>query len=60
MAYYVGEDSFGSDLPENWGAIADFLNQLIDERGVQSDQNACNEIWDDFWKGKLNMTPEMF
>ena len=60
MSYYVTEDSFDSELPENWGQIADYLNQIIDERGVENDHNACNEIWEEFWQGNLNMTPEMF
>jgi len=60
MSYYVTENSFGSEIPENWGQIADYLNQIIDERGVENDHNACNEIWEEFWQDNLNMTPEMF
>ena len=58
MTYYVTADSFGSELPENWGAIADYLNQLIDELGIEEDHNACNELWEDFWHEKLDMKPD--
>ena len=55
--HYVTGDSFGSDLPENWEEIADFLNGIIDERGIQDDREACQELWEQFWWGDLEMTP---
>ena len=54
MSYYISADSFGADIPENYGQIADFLNQLIDERGIEEDHDACNELWDAFFSGELD------
>jgi hypothetical protein len=55
MTYYITADSFGADLPENWGQIADFLNSLIHEQGIENDRAAVNDLWDDFWSGKIQM-----
>lgn len=54
MAYYITADSFGADIPENYGQIADFLNQLIDERGIAENHDACNELWEAFCNGELD------
>lgn len=53
--HFITEDSFGADLPENWGQIADFLNELIDEQGIEYDLNAVNDLWDRFWAGEIPM-----
>ena len=42
-------ESFGSDVPENWQEIADELNKIIEERGIEDDLNAINELWDEYW-----------
>lgn len=55
MTHYITENSFGAEIPDNWGQIADFLNGIIDERGIEYDLNAVNELWDDFWSGKIQM-----
>ena len=53
MKHYITVDSFGADLPDNWEEIASFLNAIIDERGIADDISAVNELWDDYWEGRL-------
>ncbi len=53
MKCWVTGESFGADLPENWEMITEFLNSIIGERGIEDDQNAVNDLWDDFWAGKV-------
>ncbi len=55
---YITMDSFGSECPLNWEAIADALNEIIDERGILEDDEACNELWEAFCRGKLENVPE--
>lgn len=47
--YYITEDSFGGNLPENWEEIAEELNQIIDDRDIADDLNAVNELWEEYW-----------
>lgn len=47
--HYITEESFGSELPENWEEIANELNRIIDERGIADDELAVNELWDEWW-----------
>lgn len=49
MTYYITADSFGADIPENWQEIAEELNAIIDERGIEEDHNAVNELWEEYW-----------
>ena len=51
-------DSFGSDLPENWEEIADFLNNLIEERGIENDQDELDQLWEDYCNGDIPGAPE--
>lgn len=59
MTYYITVDSFGSELPDNWEEISAFLNRIIDERGIAEDHEACNELWDTYWHGKILMMNEV-
>lgn len=51
-------DSFGSMLPENWEEIADFLNALIEERGIENDQDELDQLWEDYCNGDIPGAPE--
>ena len=55
--YYITVDSFGSYCPENWEEIADFLNAIIDERGISEDHDAVNELWEAYCNGELEGAP---
>lgn len=57
MTYYVTADSFGEELPRNWEEIAEYLNNLIDERGISENNAECNELWDEYWKGNISGAP---
>jgi len=50
-------DSFGSNLPRNWEEIADFLNNLIEEKGDDS-KLAAEELWEDYCAGNIKGAPE--
>ena len=50
-------DSFGADLPVNWDEIADFLNALIDERGIEDDHDAVNDLWEAYCAGEIPDAP---
>ncbi len=51
-------DSFGSECPENWEEIADFLNALIEERGIENDPDELNRLWEDYCNGDIPGAPE--
>ena len=51
-------DSFGSECPYNWEEIADFLNNLIDERGIADDREATDQLWEDYCSGDIPGAPE--
>lgn len=51
-------DSFGSMLPENWEEIADFLNNLIEERGIENDPDELDQLWEDYCNGDIPGAPE--
>lgn len=51
-------DSFGSECPENWEEIADFLNALIEERGIENDPDELNQLWEDYCNGDIPGAPE--
>lgn len=50
-------DSFGSNLPKNWEEIANFLNNLIEEKGDDS-KLAVEELWEDYCSGRIEDAPE--
>lgn len=43
-------ESFGSDLPENWEDICSILNDYAESHPDEDP----NEIWEDYWQGKLD------
>ena len=43
-------ESFGSDVPENWEDIAAELNDIIKQRGIENDQSAINDLWEEYWQ----------
>jgi hypothetical protein len=51
-------DSFGSMIPENWEEIADFLNGIIEERGIENDQDELDQLWEDYCNGDIPGAPE--
>ena len=51
-------DSFGSMLPENWEEIADFLNAIIEERGIENDLDDLARLWEDYCSGDIPGAPE--
>lgn len=53
MENWITIESFGADVPNNWEQIADFLNEIIRERGIEDDHNEVNELWDAFWSGRI-------
>lgn len=61
MPEYYNMDSF-TDLPANWEEICAFLNGILDERitdDMDDDEihDAMNQLWDDYWSGKLENAP---
>ena len=50
-------DSFGSECPSNWEDIASALNDLILQRGISSDRDAVDALWEDYWDGSLEGVP---
>jgi len=55
--YWVTADSFGDTIPANWEEIADFLNNIIRERHIEEDHDACNELWEDYCNGDIPGAP---
>ena len=56
-------DSFGSECPENWEEIANYLNDLADLLGIPEDNSPeANEqlenIWEKYCNGDLPDAPE--
>lgn len=51
-------DSFGSMLPANWEEIAEFLNNLIEERGIENDKDELDKLWEDYCNGDIPGAPE--
>lgn len=57
MENWITIDSFGAEVPSNWEDIADFLNDIIRERGIEGDHNEVNELWEAYWQGKFPDAP---
>ena len=53
MKKFTG-DSFGSNCPDNWEEIVDFLNSIL-ESGPEGDME---EIWEQYCSGSLEGAPE--
>ena len=58
--YFITAESFGADCPDNWRQIADYLNGVIRDRGIEFNRSAVNALWDDFWSDRLDRTPDDF
>ena len=58
MENWITADSFGADIPANWEEIAEFLNDIIRERSIETDHNAVNELWEAYWNGNFPDAPE--
>lgn len=54
----ITADSFGSEIPANWEEIADFLNEIIRERGIEDSVPEQNELWEEYWNGEIHGAPE--
>lgn len=57
MENWITAESFGADLPTNWEEIADYLNAIIEERGIEDDLNEVNELWEAYWQGEFPDAP---
>ena len=53
MRNYITAESFGSDIPENWEEIAEYLNGVIDDLNITEDHEAVNELWEAYWSGEV-------
>ena len=62
MDRHITMDSFGSDCPNNWEEIADFLNNIIDEHEPEEDETDENEwhirLWERYCNGEILDAPE--
>ena len=64
--YHITMDSFGKERPENWQEIADYLNNIIDERVTpdeygnitEDDKNTLCKIWEDYWNENMQDAPK--
>lgn len=50
-------ESFGSNCPQNWEEIADFLNEIIEEK-TDGSKEASEELWEDYCNGKIEDAPK--
>ena len=56
MENYFNMDSFGSMCPDNWEAVAAFLNAALDQYGYEDENDireAMDDIWQDYCRGDL-------
>ena len=58
MENWITVESFGADVPENWEAIAEYLNAIIRERGIEDDHDAVNDLWEAYWQDEFPDAPE--
>lgn len=58
--YFITAESFGDSLPRQWQEIAEYLNGIIRDRGIEFNRSAVNALWDDFWSDRLDRTPDSF
>lgn len=54
MCNYINCDSFGDHVPENWEAIADAMNNYIEEKGIIDDNDALCQLWENYWAGLVD------
>lgn len=48
--FFITEDDFGAELPDNWEEIADHLNWIIKSRCINSAEGVRN-LWEEYWNG---------
>ena len=55
-------DSFGSNCPDNWQEIVDYLNDVLGSRSEGMDEReikeTMEEIWEQYCSGSLEGAPE--
>lgn len=51
-------ESFGDTIPNNWEEIADFLNGIARERGIDDSTAEMNDLWEQYWNGEIPGAPE--
>lgn len=55
----ITADSFGSDIPENWEEIADYLNDIIRNSSILFDEeDTANLVWENYWNGCYPNAPK--
>lgn len=55
----ITSDSFGSDLPENWEEIADYLNEIIRSSSILfDDEDTAQMVWENYWNGCYPNAPK--
>ena len=55
----ITSDSFGSDLPENWEEIADYLNEIIRSSSILfDDEDTAQRVWENYWNGCYPNAPK--
>lgn len=54
MRNYIDCNSFGAHVPSNWEAIADAMNNYIEEKGIMNNSEALCQLWDDYWAGLID------
>ena len=59
----ITAESFGSNCPQNWEEIADFLNEIIEEK-IEADNldyrdalDFSDELWMQYCMGKIENAP---
>lgn len=57
MKHFDG-DSFGSDCPENWEEIVDYLNDRLDYEVEILIKEKAEEIWENYCSGRYADAPE--
>lgn len=57
MENWITVESFGADVPENWEEIAEYLNDIIRDRGIENDHNEVNDLWEAYWQGEFADAP---
>ncbi len=55
MTNYITADSFGAQIPENWEAVAAYLNGIIAERGIEDDKDATDDLWEEYWGNLIDV-----
>lgn len=62
MDRMITVDSFGSDCPENWEEIAEFLNEIIAAHEPEEDEREENDwhadLWERYCRGEIPGAPE--